>query len=377
MTVLNLARGKSGIRVPLRLPASGSEVKRAFEQLQGHAGKGVTRIDSVIAPVPNLGNYLTHIDISDPDERDKLNTLAEKIDGMSATEQKMFSCVLDARSINGLDDVLTAADSLSDYIYHPQITDERELGIFLVENHIMDFPEKTWPYLDYRAIGIEYHAEHSGALTPEGYVVRRSEVPEITQEQKELKPVFRALLWTEAMWNAGVEKPYPLNLPATQLELEQAQRAVGNEPFTTVDIVQAECLWAELQEKLTLDYPDIETMQHLGLKIQDFDEKEMKKFLAVLAVEQPEGMADALEFAERLEDYSLFPDDAEAYGQDALKLNFDSVDDDLIQELDGFTDWDAYGRYMMEADGVRITEYGLLRREGTPFPDESMGQQMG
>ena len=144
MTVLNLARGKSGIRVPLRLPASGSEVKRAFEQLQEHAGKGVTRIDSVISPVQNLGNYLTHIDISDPDEREKLNTLAEKIDGMSATEQKMFSCVLDARSINGLDDALTAADSLTDYIYHPQITDERELGIFLVENRIMDFPEKTW-----------------------------------------------------------------------------------------------------------------------------------------------------------------------------------------------------------------------------------------
>ena len=377
MIVLNLARGKSGIRVPLHLPASGSEVKCAFEQLQEHTGKGVTRIDGVISPVQNLGNYLTHVDISDPDERDRLNRLAEKIDGMSETEQKMFSCVLDARSINGLDDILTAADSLSDYIYHPQITDERELGIFLVENHIMDFPEKTWPYLDYRAIGIEYHAEHSGALTPEGYVVRRSEMPEITQEQKELKPVFRALLWTEAMWNAGVEKPYPLNLPATQLELEQAQRAVGNEPFPTVDIVQAECLWPELQGKLTLDYPDIETMQNLGLKIQDFDEKEMNKFLAVLAVEQPEGMADALEFSERLEDYSLFPDDAEAYGQEALKLNFSGVDDDLIEELEGFTDWDAYGRYMMEADGVRITEYGLLRREGEPFPDEQMGPSLG
>ena len=374
MTVLNLARGKSGIRVPLHLPASGSEVKRAFEQLQEHTGKGVTRIDGVISPVQNLGNYLTHIDISDPDERDKLNRLAEKIDGMSETEQKMFSCVLDARSINGLDDILTAADSLSDYIYHPQITDERELGIFLVENHIMDYPQKTWPYLDYRAIGIEYHAEHSGALTPQGYVVRRSEIP---RQEQEKEPVFRALLWSEAMRDAGAE-PYLLELPASSLKLEQARRGIGVLDFADVEIIQAECLDPALQGNLTMDYPDVEVMQLLGEKVQGFQaEGQINKFLAILAVEQPEALVDALELSEHLDSYSLFPDDAEAHGQDALKLNFDSVDDDLIHELDGFTDWDAYGRYMMKADGVRITEYGLLRREGTPFPDESMGQQMG
>ena len=375
MTVLNLARGKSGIRVPLHLPASGSEVKRAFEQLQEHTGKGVTRIDGVISPVMNLGSYLTHVDISDPDERDKLNRLAEKIDGMSETEQKMFSCVLDARSINGLDDILTAADSLSDYIYHPQITDERELGIFLVENRIMDFPEKTWPYLDYRAIGIEYHAEHSGALTPEGYVVRRSEIP---RQEQEKEPVFRALLWSEAMRDAGA-KPYLLELPISSLKLEQARRGIGVKDFAEADIVQAECLVPALQGNLTMEYPDVEVMQKLGVKIQDLlqDNGQLDKFLAVLSVEQPDSLVDALELSENMDIYSLFPDDAAAYGQDALKLNFDSVDDDLIHELEGFTDWDAYGRYMMEADGVRITEYGLLRRGGTPFPDESMGQQMG
>ena len=284
-----------------------------------------------------------------------------------------MACVLDARSINGLDDVLSAADALGEYSYYPQITNERELGVFLVENHILDFPEKTWPYLDYRAIGIEYHAEHSGALTPKGYVVRRSEVP---QERREKKPVFRALLWTEAMWNAGVEEPYPLELPTAQHKLEQAQRAIGNEPFPTVDIVQAECLWPELRQKLTMEYPDVEVMQKLGQKIQDFTDNELHKFLAVLSVEQPEGMVDALEYAERLDEYSLFPDDAEAYGQEALKLNFSGVDDDVISELDGFTDWEAYGRYMMEADGVRITEYGLLRREANPLPDQGMGQNM-
>ena len=286
----------------------------------------------------------------------------------------MFSCVLDARSINGLDDALTAADSLSDYIYHPQITDERELGIFIVENRIMDFPEKTWPYLDYRAIGIEYHTEHSGALTPEGYVVRRTEIP---RQEQEKEAVFRMLLWSEAMREQQVE-PYALELPASSLKLEQARRGIGVKDFAEAHIVQAECLVPALQGNLTMEYPGVEVMQKLGEKVQEFQAQgQINKFLAVLSVEQPEALVDALELSECLDSYSLFPDNAAAYGQDALKLNYDSVDDDLIAELDGFTDWDAYGSYMMEADGVRITEYGLLRREGTPFPDESMGQQMG
>ena len=126
MIVLNLARGKSGVHVPLRLPASGADVKRAFDLLHANTKNGITRIDSVIGPVPNLDGYLAHVDITDPDKRELLNALAEKIEAMTQTEQAMFSCVLDARSINGLDDTLIAADSLGDYIYHPQITNERD-----------------------------------------------------------------------------------------------------------------------------------------------------------------------------------------------------------------------------------------------------------
>ena len=373
MTVLNLSRGKGTMCVPLRLPASGSEVKRAFDLLLETTGKGVTRIRSVTSPVSNLENYLKHIDISDPDERAKLNMLAEKIDGMSASEQKMFGCVLDARIINGLNDVLSAADALDDYVYHPQITNERELGVFVVESGLMDVPERLRPYMDYQAIGIEYHAEHSGALTLDGYVVRRSEAP---QEQKK-EPVFRVLLWSEAMREQKIE-PYSLMLPAASLELEQARQSVSISDFADADIVQAQCLDPRINGNLTMEYPDVEVMQKLGLMIQKllYDAGQLNKFLAILSVEQPEAMTDVLELVENIDLYSLFSDDAEAYGQETLKLNHAGADDELIAELDGFTDWNAYGRYMMEADGVRITKYGLLRREEKPFPAQDMGQQI-
>ena len=74
---------------------------------------------------------------------------------------------------NGLDD--KAANSLSLYEYFPGVTCSRELGGYVVENGIMEFPEKVWPYLDYPGIGEEYYASHSCAYTGAGLVVRRDE----------------------------------------------------------------------------------------------------------------------------------------------------------------------------------------------------------
>ena len=35
------------------------------------------------------------------------------------------------------------------------------------------FPEAAWPYLDFSKIGAEYYAEHGGAYTYAGYVLRK------------------------------------------------------------------------------------------------------------------------------------------------------------------------------------------------------------
>ena len=94
---------------------------------------------------------------------------------MGREEQMKFSGILDCCSISTIEDVLQAADSLSLYDYLPGITCSRELGGYVVENGIMEFPEKVWPYLDYPGIGEEYYASHSCAYTGAGLVVRKDE----------------------------------------------------------------------------------------------------------------------------------------------------------------------------------------------------------
>ena len=83
-----------------------SEFKDAFSTLHSTSGNGRLRIESVDCPVSNLGKYIANEDISDPDVREKLNTLAGKVNAMSALEAKTCAGALDATSINSLDDVV-------------------------------------------------------------------------------------------------------------------------------------------------------------------------------------------------------------------------------------------------------------------------------
>ena len=55
------------------------------------------------------------------------------------------------------------------------------------------------------------------------------------------------------------------------------------------------------------------------------------------------------------------------------------ADDELLETIDGYTDFEQLGRAMMEEDGVRRTEFGLVRRPSEPFPAEKQEQspQMG
>lgn len=82
--------------------------------------------------------------------------------------------------------------------------------------------------------------------------------------------------------------------------------------------------------------------------------------------------------AERLKsgaiEYERVPDDPEEYGKQVLERI--GADEELISTLDGFTDFEAMGNFYMREDGVRRTEFGLLRKLSDPFPEVQDGLQM-
>ena len=109
MIILNLTRGKSSIRVPLRLPATPADVGVAYAKLdQISPAEYATRISSVISEVTFLDRFFRDMRL---DALDDLNALAEKVNSMTEQEKHTFDGALNAESINGVRSSRTAPES--------------------------------------------------------------------------------------------------------------------------------------------------------------------------------------------------------------------------------------------------------------------------
>ena len=121
----------------------------------------------------------------------------------------------------------------------------------------------------------------------------------------------------------------------------------------------------------------MEDANELALGIEEMTQRdgELLKFLAVLSVEQPETMTDALRFAVELDDYERITEGTYEYGQSVLRRH--GADDELLAAMDGYMDFEKLGEDSMVEDGVRQTEFGMVRRCSRPFPTEAQAMQMG
>ena len=374
MIRLKLSNTSANEGVVLDLPATPAELTEAFSWFERiDVDPSSVRIAGVNSTVSNLGPYILRADIHNSAEMKKLNELAESVEQMTDREWNIFAGALDAESINGLDDVLNLSKHLSDYVILPNIGTDTELGRFLVDTGYKNFPEEVQPYLDYRAIGAEYYADNGGAYGPGGYVRRKSSLEQAHEHRDALITLH---LFTRRVSETMAE-PFQLPLPATDEELEQAKAHIGVDHFTEATIVKAEFGKPYLAELIPQDCICVEDANELALGIEEMTQRdgELLKFLAVLSVEQPETMTDALRFAVDLDDYERFTEGTYEYGQSVLRRH--GADDELLEAMDGYMDFEKLGEDSMVEDGVRQTEFGMVRRCSRPFPVEAQAMQMG
>ena len=374
MIRLKLSNTSANEGVVLDLPATPAELTEAFSWFERiDVDPSSVRIAGVNSSVSNLGPYILRADIHNSAEMKKLNELAESVEQMTDREWNIFAGALDAESINGLDDVLNLSKHLSDYVILPNIGTDTELGRFLVDTGYKNFPEEVQPYLDYRAIGAEYYADNGGAYGPGGYVRRKSSLEQTAEQRVALITLH---LFTRRVSETMAE-PFLLPLPATDEELEQAKALVGVDHFTEATIVKAEFGKPYLAELIPQECICVEDANELALGIEEMTQRdgELLKFLAVLSVEQPETMTDALRFAVELDDYERITEGTYEYGQSVLRRH--GADDELLAAMDGYMDFEKLGEDSMVEDGVRQTEFGMVRRCSRPFPTEAQAMQMG
>ena len=291
------------------------------------------------------------------------------MDAIDMEAQNIFAGALRLENTDNLDDVLRVAGSLDNYEMFPSIKTDEELGHFLVDTGPITgkfaFAEEAKPYLDYAKIGAEQRKPLNGVHSDHGFVKRRESVQ---AQVAEAHPVFALTL-------ASPIVTYRLNLPAPDDELEQAKRALGLDDLesSVIGDVEISYPWAHL---LSTDSVTLEDANTLAQCVRAMSKRELKVFGAVLEVEGPSSLYDAGCTAMDLDDYELVDSNEEEYGREALRRT--GADDEVLDMLDGFTDFDALGRSEIAADGVRETSFGSVRRLTAPWPRKpELGQAMG
>ena len=351
--ILCVSKEYYGEGVPIPFPATAEEVREELGRLDAGGQPLFIRGDG---PVWHFEDRLDPAALYQETGVEKLNQLARLVDTMDLEAQKVFAGALRAESVNGLDDVLDIASSLGRYEFIEGVTSDKKLGGWLVEHGQagVDFPEEVRPYLDYAGIGAAYYADHGGAYTPNGYVKRR----EVVQTQKEAdRPAFALTLVSPA----GAVR---LDLPVSDDELEQAKRTLGCDLSSAViRDVEIGYPWAHL---LPRDAITLEDANVLAECVQGMTGEDLRVFGAVLEVEEPRSFHEAGTIAMDIYDYELVDGSERGYAITALR--YAGAGDEILEMLDGFTDFDALGRSEMEVDGVRETSFGSVKRLSAPWP---------
>ena len=356
-------------KAEVTFPATLAKVQTEMRGLE-EFGKsyGVVRSVSGKGPAQLLNGRVQVDDLNTEAGIQRLNRLAEVIDNMSSEKLELLSGALALERAANLDDVLRVTDSLEQYDLFPQIRTDEDLGHFLVDTSLVtgkfSFPEETRPYLDYAKIGAEQRGVLGGMYTSIGFINRREETPAQAEAP-------RTMLLTLAV----SEQSYPLVLPAAETQLEHAKSTLGIEDFSQTVIASVEYVAPYLNRLIPTDCITVEDANKLALCLQRLKtDGETMKYCAALEVEEPSTFTEALDLAIDIDDYELISDSEREYGREALRRL--GADDELLDTIDGYTDFDQLGRAMMEEDGVRQTGYELIRRLSKPFPEPEIGQTM-
>ena len=373
MLKLNVSSGR--ILEQLKLPVPLDEFKRKVDEIR-LAGQPntVPTVLNADSSVPALNWHLQQIRLDSDSTLQKLNQLAETVDGLNAAGRYHLSKSLDPEIQQNLDDVLRIAThikpgSMNCYEVIPGVTSHQDLGKWLVEHdHLGDkVPEALRPYLNYRSIGIDYCNEHEGEFLTDGYTgIRSGAMEQVMEEQG----VLRLTLST-------AKGTFALSFPASDERLEQAKRALDVEDFAQASITAVKFSSPYLDGLLPPDTITVEDANTLALCLQEMEQEdgELLKFCAVLEVEQPDTFTEAVSIAMDRDDYERVPEDMDEYGKQVLCRA--GADNEVIDTIDGYMDFSRLGEDSMAEDGVRRTEFGLVRRLSKSFPPApEIGQSM-
>ncbi len=378
-----LTRTESDNGVWLTLPATPADIGEAYARLDNmNSTKNLkTYINGVESSIPNLQKYLMKKRIDDINTFQELNFIARRIDGFIESEKTLFSGALDIASINVLANIINLINNLEKYKLYPDVSTSIELGKYLVENDIIRIHESAVGYIDFEKVANEYEANNSGTYTSSGYVMKTGHDMEQVYDGVVLPDadidkhcIFSLKLISHGNYSM-IEKPYILKLPTSDTVLRKARDQLNVKCFDECEILEFESPISSLSSSLNIE-GDIYSLNVLAKKINDILQENMiERFLAAVESENTEFISDALDIADNVAKYELIPASVITATDYAYYVLFDSGRYDIFidDEINSFVDYEKYGNYKMEEDGIEKTSFGFIRRIDEPSQEQEQG----
>ena len=318
----------------------------------------------------NLADVLDHDDL----DLFKLNALAKRLSQFELEDLIAFHSLVSTRLEQREDDI--SVQELLDFAHstdccevRPGIETFEELGHFYVENDLVPelkgIPDKSLPFLDYKAIGKKFSEEECGVLVPGGYVTQSSEIKEIAKNMSFAPPApdYTILLELE---REGMSTK--LSLPTQAVEIDRVLRSINS--FERSDpLLRVTCLDCAAPSLIPIlgDINDPDELNQLAWLIYMLPPKQLTKYKATLDAVEDWSLAGAIRIAHDLDDYLFSPNitDPELMAMDFLSS---SVGESSMDTLLKFVNLYDFGQALIEEQECVVTDYGLISREDGQHP---------
>lgn len=191
----------------------------------------------------NLKDAMEHDDL----DLFELNALAKRLSQFELEDMIAFHALVSTRLEQRdadipVQELLNFAHGTNCCEVHPGVETPEELGRFYVESDLIpelkEIPEKSLPFLDYKAIGEKFIKEECGVLVPGGYVTQTSEIAEVAKNMTFAPPTPNYTILLE-LEREGLSARLPL--PTQTVEIDRVLRSIDSFGWSD-PLLQVTCL---------------------------------------------------------------------------------------------------------------------------------------
>ena len=315
----------------------------------------------------------------------ELNALCTKLAELNAQESTVFEGLVEMEKEKGqklipMHRLLDLAYSTGQCHLLDEVHSTEQLGRFAAENGFIpeadDLPDKAFKLLDFKKLGEQFMRGEGGVIVRGGYVAQDGDLAQDVWKTLELAPhkpdyaVLVELIAPEPSDNVT------LALPATAEALTKAMTLTNARNLSETPCLCLDCRAPALRDMIT-DANSLADACRAAESLASLPDAELPKYKALLAAMEIRDLHEAIELSQRLDDYTLSPEQSDyediARGQLQFLLGKRELET-LLPHVNLY----QYGRALQDRHQLALTDYGSVeRRDGQTVQPVERQEQVG